>query len=359
MRPAVRAAITAGTIAVVAAIALTFRSLMAFGVFTDVVPGFSGVCAAIPTANGPEDIAIDHTSGLVFISALDRRAKSAGHPSKADGIYVFSLSDKPARPRRIAGAPSDFHPHGISLYRGPDGALTLMAIDHRSDGTHSVDMFTVIGAGAAASLIETGSIKSGLLISPNAIAAVDAERFYVTNDHTSATPFGRTLDDDLVLPRANTLFFDGNIFRPSLDRQVFPSGAAVSADGRYLYIGESYNRRVTAFSRNPFTGELTEIGELALPTNVDNLRLDATGNLWAGSHPKAFAMAAWRADPSSPAPSQIFKITLENGVPKEAVAVYTNLGGEIGGSSVGAVSGHRLLIGSPFDTKILDCTMDH
>ena len=43
----------------------------------------------------------------------------------------------------------------------------------------------------------------------------------------------------------------------------------------------------------------------------------------------------------------------------DAAAVYTNLGNEIGGSSVGAVSGHRLLIGSPFDNHILDCTMDH
>ncbi len=360
MRPALRAAITAGSVVLAAGLAIGFRSLTAFGVFTDVVPGFAGTCTAVPTANGPEDIAIDDASGLIFISALDRRAKAAGHPAKTDGLYVFALNEAVPHPRKVAGTPSDFHPHGISLYRAPGGDLTLMAINHRSDGAHSVDIFDVkIAPDGAVLASETGSIQSGQLVSPNAVAAVDATRFYVANDHGSTTQLGRTLDDDLVLPRANTLFFDGTVFRVVAQRMAFPSGAVVSADGRYLYVGESYNRRITAFARNPITGELTEAGEIALPTNVDNLRLDAGGTLWAGSHPKAFAMAAWRAYPSKPAPSQIFKVTLKDGIPQSATPVYTDLGSEIGGSSVGAVSGHRLLIGSPFDNHILDCRMDH
>ncbi len=359
MRPWVRAAVTAGSIVLVGGLAHGFRSLTAFGVFTDVVPGFAGVCARIATASGPEDIAIDAPSGLVVVSALDRRAQAAGHPSKADGLYVFALNEDVPHPRKLAGTPSDFHPHGISLYRTADGELTLMAINHRRDGGQSIDIFTVTGEGAATALRETASIQSGQLISPNAIAAVDGTRFYVTNDHTSATPLGRTLDDALVLPRANVLYFDGNVFRVVAERLAFPSGAALSADGRFLYVGESYNRRITTFARNPITGELTAAGEVALPGNVDNLRLDVRGILWAGSHPKAFAMAAWRADPAKPAPSQIFRLTTADGVATAATPVYTDLGGGIGGSSVGAVSGNRLLIGSPLDNHILDCRMDH
>jgi arylesterase/paraoxonase len=70
-------------------------------------------------------------------------------------------------------------------------------------------------------------------------------------------------------------------------------------------------------------------------------------------------MAAYRSDPSAPAPSQVFKVTRVGGIPQTATAVYTNLGSEIGASSVAAVTGHRLLIGSPFDNHILDCRMDH
>jgi arylesterase/paraoxonase len=359
MRPAARAAITAGAMVVVAALALTFRSLNAFGVFTDVVPGFAGTCSAVTGVIGPEDIAIDEKSGVAFISALDRRAKAAhGKPNPQDGLYALPLKGT-AHLTKLAGTPADFHPHGISLVRTPDGGLTLMAINHRSDGTHSIDMFDVTVADGAVKLAETGSIQSGELISPNAIAALDRGRFYVTNDHTSKTPFGRTLDDDLVLTRANVLYFDGMVFRAAAAGLAFPSGAALSADGKYLYITESYNRRLTTYERQPLSGTLEAVNTLAIPSNLDNVRFDDAGHLWIGTHPKAFAMAAYRTDGSKPAPSEIFKVTLSNGIPQAAIAVYTNLGNEIGASSVAAVTGHRLLIGSPYDNHILDCTMDH
>jgi arylesterase/paraoxonase len=357
MRPVVRAAATAGTLVLIAALALTFRSLNAFGVFTDVIPGFAGTCTAIPSPAGPEDIAIDESSGVAFVSAMNRRARAVGKPSPADGLYALVLN-APAHLVKLAGTPADFHPHGVSLVRTPDGALTLMAINHRSNGSHSIDVFDVAVQDGAVKLSEVASIQSGQLVSPNAIAALDRDRFFVTNDHTSTTAFGRALDDILVLPRANVLYFDGTVFFVVANGLAFPSGAALSPDGRHLYISEAYNRRLTTYARSPLSGVLESVSTLAIPSNLDNLRVDAAGNLWAGSHPKAFAMAAWRSNPLKPAPSQIFKVTLAKGIPQSAVAVYTNLGGEIGGSSVAAVTGKRMLIGSPFDTKILDCRMD-
>ncbi|MEJ1967344.1 MAG: hypothetical protein WDN03_01715 [Rhizomicrobium sp.] len=267
--------------------------------FTDVTPGFAGTCRAIPSATGPEDIAIDAPSGLVFVSALDRRAKAAGHPSNADGLYVFALRDPVPHLTRLAGVPSDFHPHGISLVRTPDGALTLMAIDHRSDGSHSIEIFDVATAGGTAKLTPVGSIQGGLLVSPNAVAALDRSRFYVANDHGSTTPLGRALDDYLVLPRADILYFDGTLFRVAAKGLAFASGLALSPDAKYLYATASYDRRVIAYERQPISGSLEDVGSVAVPSNVDNLRLGAAGTLWVGSHPKTLAMSAWRADPGS------------------------------------------------------------
>ena len=122
MRPAVRAAITAGSIILVTAIALAFRTLTAFGVFTDVTPGFAGVCTAINGVEGPEDIAIDDKLGVAFISAADRRAKANGRPSPQDGLYVLALNGA-GNLAKLSGTPADFHPHGISLYSArPTGA---------------------------------------------------------------------------------------------------------------------------------------------------------------------------------------------------------------------------------------------
>jgi arylesterase/paraoxonase len=348
MRPVLRAAITAGSIVAVTAIALTLRSLTAFGVFTDVTPGFSGTCKPIATADGPEDIAID--GDLAFISAFDRRKSNRG-----DGLYVISLKDPAPHPRRLAGTPDDFHPHGISLYRDSHGQVTLLVVNHRSDGRHSIESFGV--PPGAPKLVHLGSIESDDLTSPNAIAALNAEQFYVTNDHATRTSLGRMLDDDFVLPRANILFFDGARFRVVANDLNYPSGAAISPDGQYLYIAEAYTRRLTTYAINPLSGALQQESMLAIPSNLDNLRFDAKGHLWLGSHPNALAMAAFRADPAKPSPSEIFEIVLSGGIPQAATPVYTNKGDEIGGSSVAAVSGDRLLIGSPLDDKILDCRM--
>lgn len=356
MRAATRAAITAVSVIAIVALALGARTLTAFGVFTDVTPGFSGACHAIDGVRGAEDIVIDKTLGVALISASDLRARLNGKPSAQDGLYVLKLNGA-SRPIKLAGTPSDFHPHGISLVRASDGTLTLFAINHHGDGTSSIASFDVAMKDGEISLHEIGSIESDALVSPNAIAAVDRARFYVANDHTSKTGLGRTLDDWLILPRANVLYFDGAVFRVAAERLNAPAGAVLSPDGRFLYVSEAFNRRIDTYARHDFSGTLDLLGTLAIPSNLDNLRFDDQGRLWIGSHPKLFAMGAFFADPSKPAPSEVFRVALSDGVPQAATLIYSDRGPGIGGASVAAVLGNRMLIGSPLDAKILDCTM--
>ena len=354
MRPAVRAAITASSIVVALAIGVAARTLFLFGVFTPVTPSFAGTCSAISGISGAEDIAIDEKLGVAFVSAFDRRARLAGRSAAQDGLYVLALAGTPHL-TKLTGTPKDFHPHGISLFRGPDNALMLFAINHRSDGSSSVDSFSVVNQGGALSLKEIGSIQGGELVSPNAVAAVDRDHFYVTNDHASRTQLGRTLDDLLVLPRADVLYFDGTLFHVVATGVNFPSGIALSPDGGYVYVSEAFTRRLDTYARQEVSGALERVAALAISSNLDNLRFDSAGHLWLGSHPKALAMAAFRSDAAKPAPSEIFEVTLVDGIPQAATIVYA--GTEIGGASVAAVSGRRMLIGSPLDDKILDCKM--
>ena len=352
-----RIATVLAVIVLVVVLAGAARMLESHGVFTTVTPGFAGSCQAVKSPTGPEDIAIDRQTKIAFISATDRLALKRGNPSSGDGLYSYDTAKPGAAPSKLAGTPPDFHPHGISLYRAPDGRLTLMAINHRQNGANSIDIFSVEFSGGKIGLTEVGSIGSGLLTSPNAMAAVDEDHFYVVNDHVTKGVLGRWLDDNLVLPRTNILYFDGTKFRIVVEGLNFPNGAAVSKDGRYLYVTESYPRTLLTFERAPFIGQLKEANALAIPSNLDNANLDAEGNIWIGSHPKAFAMAAYRSDPTKPAPSVVYKVAVKDGIPQSYEQVYADMGSGIGASSVGAVVDGHLLIGSPFDDKILNCTL--
>ena len=355
--PWIRIGATAVAVVLVAVLTGTFRLLESHGAFTQIVPGFAGTCRAVGGMVGPEDIAIDAKDKLAFVSATNRPARSAHKPSPKDGLYTYAYLEPGATLVKLSGTPKDFHPHGISLVRAADGGLTLMAINHRLDGTNSVDIFAVTVASGAAALKEVGSIGGGLLVSPNDITAVDQDRFYVVNDHTSKTQLGRWLDDNLVLPRTNILYFDGISFKVAAEGLNFPNGAALSHDGRYLYVPESYPRTLLTFERNIFSGQLKQVDALPIASDLDNADVAADGSIWIGSHPDAFAMATYRENPSKPAPSEVFKVSVHNGAPQTATLVYANMGGQIGASSVGAVSDGHLLIGSPFDSKILDCKL--
>jgi hypothetical protein len=345
--PLERAAITAAAVLLTAALYATWRMLDSHGVFTTVTPGFAGTCRTVKTPAGPGDIVFD--GNLAIVAAMDRRVRA--NPS--DGLYLYDPAKPEAGLVKLGGTPADFHPSGLGLYRAPDGTRTLMVINQRLSGAFSIDLFERDGS----ALKETGSIESGLLVSPSAIAPFDAQSFYVVNDHMSKTSFGRWLDDTFALQRSDVLYFDGIKFLEVAKNLNFPSGVALSPDGSHLYVAEAYARQLASFERNPFSGQLTVVGTLAIPSNLAKISLGPDGQLWLASQPKAFAMAAWRDDPQKLAPSEIFRVQIIGGIPQTATLLYANGGDEISGSSVAAVANGHLLIGSPYGKKLLDCKL--
>jgi arylesterase/paraoxonase len=340
----------------VSVIALIFRSLTGLGVFTEVTPQFQGNCVALHGVIGPEDMQIDRKDRLVFVSATDRRALEKKAPNAQDGLYTFPLDHPEQGFTKLTGTPSNFHPHGISLYRDGGGALTLMAVDHPLGEDSAVEIFDVKIANGKAALVQRADIAGGLLVNPNDVTAVAPDQFYVTNDHASKSAFGRTLEDALLLPRANVVFFDGNVFRVVANGLSFANGIFVSPDDTHVYVASTTGRTIHTYERNPVSGELKDAGEFDIPSGLDNIDIDAQGNLWVAGHPKLLDMQAVRADPTKVTPSQIFEVTLKNGVPSEAKLVYANAGDEISGSSIGVVDGDRLFIGAGYDSKVLACT---
>jgi len=295
-------------------------------------------CAVIEGVAGAEDIAIDAADGLAFISATDRFAPKA-HPADQDGLYVSRLTDGAHRMVKLAGGPGDFHPHGISLFRDKGGALTLMAVNHLGGGTSSVVVFDVRLSGARVSVVERRTVAGPAMQSPNDLAAVDGDRFYVSDDRTG-----------------KLLYFDGESLQEVATRLKTANGVGISPDQAHVYVAETTGRDVQTFSRDPTTGALSPEGRLPMSGAPDNIDVGPDGGLWVAVHPDVMAFLAWFRDPTArPSPSQVFKVAVANGIPSSASPAYANAGDQIGAASVGAVAGRKLFIGSTLDTKVLVC----
>ena len=213
------------------------------------------------------------------------------------------------------------------------------------------------GDGVAPKLNELGDIQSDKLIHPNDVAAVGREQFYVTNDHGSRSDAGMQAENYLTLPRANVLYFDGAVFREAATGLVFANGIAVSKDGARVYVAETTMRRIRTFTRDAFSGRLTEENVFALPAGPDNIDIAPNGSLVVAAHPKLFGLLAYAKDSSRPSPTEILQVMTQGGVPQSVSTVYANDGRAIGAGSVAVVTGEDLFIGSVFDSKILDCRL--
>jgi arylesterase/paraoxonase len=363
MRKRWRIAGIAAGVVVVGALALGFRILSVAGVFADVTPGFGGVCKTVTGVTGAEDIAIDHDSGLAFISATDRRLIFAGKSSTRDGIYVMHTGHPDQGVTKLDGAPADFHPHGISILRDKDGTLTLMAVNHPLKGPAEIAIFNVVqvfmpDGTSKLMLRHVKSVSNDLLFSPNDVVAVGKDRFYATNDHGSRTPLGATLENYLMLPRAYAVYYDGQSFSVAAKGLRYANGINVSPDLSHLYIAETIGRDVKTYLRDPITGALNQVDDFDIPAGLDNIDVDDAGNLWIAGHPKLFSFLTYASDPTKPSPSEIFRVAVFDGIPHSAIPIFTSTGKEIGASSIGAAMGDQLLIGSVFDPKILSCTME-
>jgi arylesterase/paraoxonase len=233
-----------------------------------------------------------------------------------------------------------------------------MAVNHRKDGGQEVEIFTLSYDNGQAKLAARSSIGGGLLISPNDLTAVGPDRFYVSNDHVTKTPLGRFAEDYLIWPHADILYFNGSNFRIPVQRMAFPNGVYVTPDGTHLYITVTNERRLLALSREPFFGNLTEIGSLSLPMRPDNISADAQGRLIIAGHPSLIRVNRFRADASKPSPSEVVRVNLDkSGVPTGYDTLFADDGALIGASSSAAVVGKQLLIGSVLDDKLLICDM--
>lgn len=322
------------------------------GEFKDIEPHFDGEIRKISGVIGAEDITINPETGVAYLSCDDRRATLRGEPVQGT-IYAYDLkSENPALVNLTRGFSRPFHPHGISLYVGRIGQAELFVINHDADTTR-IELFDV----TPDSLIFRESFVDGSIHSANDILAVGPRQFYVTNDHGYTSALGRTFEEYFRLPKANVVYFDDVEFIIVATGLQYANGINMSPDGSRVYVAETTGFGINVYERDPEFGELKLLQSIDLNTGVDNIEVDAAGNLWIGAHPKLLTFVKHSKNSSKLSPSQILKITPTGEGEYQVEEIFLSDGIHISGSSVGAVFEDDLLIGSVFDDLFLRCKM--
>ena len=322
------------------------------GEFKTISPHFDGECISILGAVGAEDITI-LKNGTVLISSHDRRSALAGIPAKS-AIFSYDLEDETPRLMNLtADLLLEFNPHGISVFDKGDGSYRVAVINHTRNG-HSIEIFDYRND----SLFHQKSIRDTLLISPNDLVLINASQMYVTNDHGSATEIGKTLEEYLQLAQSNVVFYDGLDFSLAAENLGYANGININRDGKILYVAETVGKKLTMYSRNTVTYKLTFLQSIEMHSGVDNIELDDKGNLWIGSHPKLLTFTRHAKDANVLSPSQVLRLTPKAENDYLIEEIYLSSGDDLSGSSVGALFGNTLLIGSVFESHFLSCTFN-
>ncbi len=320
----------------------------ASGVFARLEPKLVDQCRRVEVFPGTEDVTIDTAGGVAFISADDRRATIAGAPVQG-GIYALRLDGSDRVTKVSPDSFGEFHPHGISLWRGADGRKRLFAINHTLRDGDKVEIFDV-GFGGA--LLHVDTIAFPEMSSPNDIVGVGPRSFYVTNDRGFESGLMATLEAYLALPFSSLAYFDGQSGMIAARGLTYANGVNISADEKSVYVAELLRRRISVFDREADTGRLKKTRSVAVDTNPDNIEIAPDGALWVGAHPKIFDFLNHAKDAAAIAPSHVIRVNPETGL-VETMMIDT--GGVINGSSVAAVADDILVVGAVFDGHVMVC----
>jgi len=333
---------------------ITFDILIKAGAFVRIEPHFAGTCESLPLPGSAEDIQIDRTAGLAYLSVLDRRAMIEGKDVRGTILKVDlnaeSLSAIPA----TANVPDDFRPHGLSLYAAPDEAQRLFVISHPRDKPHTVEVFER-GADGLFAHVET--IHNPLLVDPNAIVAVGSRQFYVANFSGASPGIERFIEMYFGRALAEIVYFDGEVMRAVDEPIAFGTGIAASADGGRVYVSEANARRLRINSRDSETGDLVLVEYVDIDTIPDNLNVAEDGAIWIAAHPKPYQLLKHLQDPARQSATQVLRVAGDPQAENRIQEIYLNAGDAISAGSVAALLGKRLLIGSMIEHELLVCRL--
>lgn len=322
---------------------IRLSSLGAFRKIEDQTGLIQKVIAKVP---GPEALQLDGESGVLFFISN----QPCSEQNFRGGIYFLKLnnSGEAAHPFEME-EPEDFHPHGLSFFRDKQGERLLFTNNHRESGTHTVEIFEIVGD---KQLKHLETIKSPSLTSPNDLVAIGARQFYVTNDGRSHDRTTRSVDTFLGRKTGNVLYYDGKDFNLLVDNLHFPNGIAFNHSTNELIVGETMSGNLVIY-RLEDNDKIVNVDNFFVGTGIDNIYLEQSGDIIAAVHPNMLALSKHMKDVDNLSPSQVFRVKYQTIGLK---LLYQHDGSVIAGVSAAVSYKNHLYVGAVCDDKLVQLT---
>jgi len=225
------------------------------GYFRTIENHFKGEIVRRIEIPGAEDITVSVSDSFAIISSTKRGI----YPPKEEetgGLYFMDLKNKDFSTTMLTSSfKKSFAPHGISMIK-EDSTYKILAINHTFEG-HSIEVFNLQNK----TLTHEKSLTNKLMISPNDIVMIDANRFYFTNDHKYTEGFGRLTEDYLGRSLSNVIYFDGTTYREVATGIAYANGINYDVKRNLLYVASPRKFLVKVYKTNAD-------GSSTLPSNI-------------------------------------------------------------------------------------------
>jgi arylesterase / paraoxonase len=331
---------------------LTFLSIFILNCFAHVDPKGSKNCEKLMGTPGPEDMAIDRESEILYISSHERREKD-----KTGIIFTLDLKKDSKTPTKLeSNYPNKFAPHGI-FFAKISGTKKLYVISHPKlvggEG-HTIEIFKI----EKDKMIHEATLKNELLLSPNDLFVTQDGKIYVSNDVPAGGQFGQILHVLFQLNSSPISYYNGKEWSLLSEKTAFGNGIFIKKENgkEYLYRSSHVYESVLKYELNYSNGgdpELKLVKKIELGSGPDNLE-EENGNLLVAAHKSNMRFMGHAGDKEKTSPTQIFRI-FPDGVIQE---IYANDGEEISAASTGITFKNKLFISQVFEPFILACSLD-
>lgn len=315
---------------------------------------------------GVEDIAYDAKTGMVLLSAYDRRKVrqevEVGQVSTQGGIYYFSATELENNPTWIGPKKASPHmqmtqgflPHGMAYSRRINREK-MIVVNRVYEPGEMLGLKPEIQVFGWDGLVLTAQerLSSELVCSPNDLA-VYWRGFFVTNDRANCNSETGVISKSFDETGAVYQYKNGE-FIPFAEGLLFPNGVEVIRHGKGDLLAVALTRDEVIRLYKISTGEL--VREITLPGAPDNLSVDARGDIYFTIFPNLLDYYFYVSENLGvdKTPTGVFRITAKSNWHRVDMLFHDD-GDMISGATVAQRAGDFLIMGSGWDDNIAVCS---